>query len=238
MSKFMEYFLELRAANARGAADGSMRILDDGQVEPIELGRFHWHAMPETETEGGSVLVREFKETESQEVSFSGDFWRLIESSGLVDDFLTLCVTNIETALKFVDIVEMSLAANQDPPQFFEGLVTADHTMSARIFSPTADPATILERAREELNAFEINEGNQAEFYFGAGTKDDVKEIELHRLLDRHLARARAVWIGIRQNSLPEENATLKKAIRDLLASSPGAADHRETIEAARALIA
>lgn len=238
MSKNIDLYLQLHAFGATGMADGVITVCDDGQLEKFDIDDMRWNNQPERETERGSVTIVRPEDTEYPKIGFTGEFWRLIESTGLLSQqFMILCVLDVDLARNFVDIVEKALEACEGSPKFYEGLVTADHTLSACIFSPTDDPAAILERARESFEAFEINEGNDVELYFGAGPSEDVREIDLGYLMDRHLVRARAIWLRLRQQSLPAENEALKKAVRDLLAIATGAVDHQETIDSARSLL-
>ena len=237
MSKTICFYLQLHAYGATGMADGSLTVLDGGQQGVFNLDQMRWNVKPSGETKRGSVSIVQPGSSEYPKVGFSGDFWRLIESSGLDAQFLMLCALDIETARNFKDVVEQALEQDRAEPRFYAGLVTADHTLSATILSPTKEAFAILDRARAEPEAFEINEGNEVELYFGGGPAEDIFEICLADLLERHLLKARARWVKETAQGLPEENAALKKAVRDLLAIAEGAVDHQETLDAARALL-
>lgn len=237
MSKTICFYLQLHAFGATGMADGSVTLLDDGQIGSHDLDATRWNVKPSGETKRGSTTIVQTGPDPYPKVTFSGDFWRLIESSGLDERFMALCTIDIETARQFVDIVDKALEENVAEPHFYTGLVTADHTLSAMIFAPTNEAFAILDLARRQPDAFEINEGNEVELYFGAGPSEDIEEIDLSSLLERHLIKARGRWIKSEQQSLRAENESLKKAVRDLLVIAEGAVDHRETIDSARSLL-
>lgn len=237
MSKTICFYLQLHAYGATGMADGTLTVLDGGQQGVFNLDQMRWNVKPSGETKRGSVSIVQPGSSEYPKACFSGDFWRLIESSGLDIRFATLCALDIETAHKFVEIVDKAIENDPAAPRFYAGLVTADHTLSAVVFAPTNEAFAILDRARAEPEAFEINEGNEVELYFGAGPAEDILEIGLADLLERHFLKARARWVEKTAQSLPDENAALKKAVRDLLAIAEGCVDHQETLDAARALL-
>lgn len=239
MTKPITFMLILESSDgAIGHAHGFQSFFEDGQLGPFVIDiAMQWSVQPGRETIRGSVTVAMPGTSYRPKIAFSGDFWRLVEAAGEADGFVRLCALDFKIAREFIGLVEKAIAMDQDQPRFFEGLVTADHTLSATILSPTDDPGAILDRAREQSDAFEINEGNETELYFGAGPDEDIREVDLLAILKRHLHRAHMSCLERMRAALPEEVAALKKAVKDLLAIADGAVDHQETIDSARSLL-